>query len=245
MCVHLLPPADGARRSQEAPLLPASEAAASQPAPTPYLLACDRPRLQGTMHCVFHNGINSYHAYSAEGVHWTTPSTPMFSTALALNNTTAALTPFPSDAGTASATGSLASCTSAEDCSLLGTCESGRCKCSAGYTGPSCGQLDLQPVSSLQAATLWPQAGVSNSSAWGFTVAYDPADKLYHAVADVSCGCAEHSSVRSCTEYTGVLASGGYASSLVHLQSSRPDGGTYDYPYAFRIHNNRLPTKTS
>jgi hypothetical protein len=48
---------------------------------------------------------------------------------------------------------------------------------------------------------------------------------MYHAVADVSCGCGAHTAVRECTEFTGVLASGGYASSLVHLSSTRPDGG--------------------
>jgi hypothetical protein len=48
---------------------------------------------------------------------------------------------------------------------------------------------------------------------------------MYHAVVDVSCGCAvAHPAARECTEYTGVLASGGYASTLVHLQSRRPDG---------------------
>lgn len=114
-------------------------------------------------------------------------------------------------------------CASASDCSLLGQCSDGRCHCSPGYTGPTCGQLDLQPVSSFNSAQLWPQPGVPNSSAWGFTVAYDPADRLYHAVVDVSCGCDANSSVHACTEFTGVLASGGYASSLVHLQSSRPD----------------------
>jgi hypothetical protein len=72
---------------------------------------------------------------------------------------------------------------------------------------------------------VWPQAGVPNSSAWGFTVAYDPKDKVYHAVVDVSCGCDKGSSVGSCSEYTGVLASGGWASSLVHLSSTEPDSG--------------------
>ena len=63
------------------------------------------------------------------------------------------------------------------------------------------------------------RAGAANSSAWGFTTAYDPVDQLYHAVVDVSCGCGPHSAVRECSEFTGVLASGGYASTLVHLQA--------------------------
>ena len=118
------------------------------------------------------------------------------------------------------------SCAGAADCGLLGVCDGGSCSCAPGFIGDSCGQLDLLPVKGgLPAAELWPVTGAANSSAWGFTVAYDPADKLYHAVADVSCGCALHSAVRSCSEYTGVLASGGYASSLIHLESVRPDGG--------------------
>ena len=112
------------------------------------------------------------------------------------------------------------------ECQLLGKCsDGGRCVCAPGFTGTDCGQLKLRPAASLTAATLWPVAGAANSSSWGFTVAYDPADQLYHAVADVSCGCGLHSAVRECTEFTGVLASGGYASSLVHLTSTRPDGG--------------------
>eukprot|EP01052_Picozoa_sp_SAG31_P048478 SAG31_NODE_10161_length_1176_cov_1.168059_1_plen_121_part_01 len=81
-------------------------------------------------------------------------------------------------------------------------------------------------MESLESATLWPAAGAANSSAWGFTVAFDPADGLYHAVADVSCGCSDlRSPVRECSEFTGVLASGGWASSLIHLVSSAPDRG--------------------
>ena len=171
------------------------------------------------MHCIWHSGINSYHAFSADGANWTAIDTPMFSTAL--NISAAAPAPSPGTAAAAAA----APCASAADCSLLGSCSAGVCQCSPGYTGPTCGQLALRPAASLAAATLWPQPGVGNSSAWGFTVAFDPTDRLYHAVADVSCGCDKTSPVRECTEFTGVLASGGYASSLVHLTSSRPDGG--------------------
>lgn len=166
------------------------------------------------MHCIWHSGINSYHAFSADGKSWTAIHTPMFSTAL---NVSAAADDRSSGAAT--------QCTDDACCSLLGKCAAGKCKCAAGYTGPTCGQLALRPVPSLAAATVWPQPGVANSSSWGFTVAYDPIDKLYHAVTDVSCGCDAGSPVRSCTEYTGVLASGGYASSLVHLTSSKPDSG--------------------
>lgn len=114
-------------------------------------------------------------------------------------------------------------CINAEDCQLLGKCINGSCICAPGFKGPNCGLLDLQPAASLQAATIWPKAGARNSSAWGFTTAYDPIKQMYHAVVDVSCGCAAHSSIRDCTEFTGVLASGGYASTLVHLSSPHPD----------------------
>lgn len=99
--------------------------------------------------------------------------------------------------------------------------------CSYYYTSPpACGgsRILLNHARALNAMDMTPlTAGAANSSAWGFTTAYDPADQMYHAVVDVSCGCGAHSAVRECTEFTGVLASGGYASTLVHVQSSRPD----------------------
>ncbi len=144
-------------------------------------------------------------------------------------------------------------CTGAADCGLLGVCDSatgGTCSCAPGFHGESCGYLSLLPEQGLPAAELWPVTSAANSSAWGFTVAYDPADKLYHAVADVSCGCALHSAVRSCSEYTGVLASGGYASSLIHLESARPDGdwrvvSLLAPPTSFNPHLVRNPTDGS
>jgi len=169
-------------------------------------------RPDGSVHCIYHAGPDSYHAYSADGKTWTAPSTVAYNVSLGV-------------AASSQETTETSHCTTNSDCSLLGTCTAGKCSCAAGFTGAACGQLDLQPAASLGAATVWPQPGVPNSSAWGFSVAYDPDDKVYHAVADVSCGCDPSSTVRSCTEYTGVLASGGYASSLVHLTSDRPDGG--------------------
>ena len=100
-------------------------------------------------------------------------------------------------------------CGNDTDCSLLGTCVAGACQCHTGFTSPTCGVLDLLPVSTCigskaavdDAATgerrraprslpgvVWPLEGGPNASAWGFTVAYDPSDKKYHAVVDVSCG---------------------------------------------------------
>lgn len=182
------------------------------------------------MHAIYHNGPSSFHAFSSDGVSWTAPSTTLF-------NTTVALAPSPSESmaqrhrdpsrpSLLRANSGDVGCASDSDCSLLGSCApNGECRCLAGWTGSNCGTLRLVPIANVAASTVWPAAGVPNSSSWGFTTVYDPVAKVYHAVADVSCGCSAHSSVRECTEYTGVLASGGWASSLVHLTSTRPDGG--------------------
>jgi hypothetical protein len=37
-------------------------------------------------------------------------------------------------------------CQTNEDCLLLGTCEQGQCQCRQGFTGPECGQIDLDPA---------------------------------------------------------------------------------------------------
>jgi hypothetical protein len=44
-------------------------------------------------------------------------------------------------------------CKTADDCELLGSCESGICKCQPGWQGPTCGQLKLLPAPSHGA---WP-----------------------------------------------------------------------------------------
>lgn len=86
-----------------------------------------------------------------------------------------------------------AACGNDTDCSLLGTCVAGACQCHAGFTSPTCGVLDLLPISTSVDFTaafddvatgehrlaprslpgvVWPQTGGPNASAWGFTVAY-------------------------------------------------------------------------
>eukprot|EP00041_Stephanoeca_diplocostata_P018746 m.396028 g.396028 ORF g.396028 m.396028 type:complete len:409 (+) comp21107_c0_seq1:107-1333(+) len=142
-----------------------------------------------------------------------------------------------------------AHCQSDDDCSLLGTCTSGKCKCDIGFKGESCAQLDLVPVASLNDGWQWPERTVGNVSAWGFTVVHDTADGLYHAITDVSCGCADPSPVRSCTEFTGVLARGGYASMLVHMSSTQPTGpwrveGVVSPPTSFNPQLIRSPSGT-
>lgn len=95
------------------------------------------------------------------------------------------------------------------ECSLLGNRSGDRCVCEPGFTGGACQQLDLVPLKDLDAGWQWPLLDAKNVSGWGFDAVFDESDGLYHAVADVSCGCGQHTSVRDCTEYTGVLASGG------------------------------------
>ena len=123
-------------------------------------------------------------------------------------------------AGLAGLAGRAAACGSADDCSQLGACAAGACACLRGWRGASCGELDVAPAAPLAAGSqLWPLPAATRAgeaSAWGFTVALDPADKLFHAVATVACGA------------SGVLGSGGGDSWLAHLTSAAEDG-----PFAF------------
>ena len=118
-----------------------------------------------------------------------------------------------------------AACSTAEDCEELGDCVLGSCVCDAGFTGPSCGELDLLPNAPLEGCSeqdprLWPSNVASNNgsaSAWGFSPVFDPSDGLYHAFVTVACNA------------SGVLANGGGESWIAHLTSSLVDG---DYKYA-------------
>lgn len=67
------------------------------------------------------------------------------------------------------------SCTTDEDCSLLGVCSGGVCQCSKGWRGEDCGTLDLLP------APVPPLNGynVPNTSSWGAGVLADPGTGLY------------------------------------------------------------------
>jgi hypothetical protein len=105
-------------------------------------------------------------------------------------------------------------CKDDNGCELLGSCVQGTCVCARGFTGPSCGSVDLAPVPT-DSGMVWPKAPVNTAkvaSSWGFTVTYDPSDEMYHAVAAVACGGA------------GVIAGGGGNSFDAHLVSTRPDG---------------------
>ena len=110
-----------------------------------------------------------------------------------------------------------ASCTTDADCEMLGACVSSACVCFPGWRGPSCGSLALAP-SPARTSTQWPLAASSNSSAWGFTRVFDPADGLWHGLACVACG------------RTGVLGDGGGDSFIVHVTSTSGVGGWALHP---------------
>lgn len=59
------------------------------------------------------------------------------------------------------------SCSSDEDCSLLGKCEAGVCSCNEGWTGPSCATADLEPLDTTK--------GYQNktASSWGGRPVFD------------------------------------------------------------------------
>jgi len=108
-------------------------------------------------------------------------------------------------------------CSNDADCEMLGACVTGACACFPGFRGPSCGSLALGAAPAAT-ATQWPLAASPNSSAWGFTRAYDPADGLWHALACVACG------------RTGVLGDGGGNSFIVHLTSASGAGNWSLHP---------------
>jgi hypothetical protein len=70
-------------------------------------------------------------------------------------------------------------CVDDEDCELLGECRAnGVCVCAPGFTGPTCGQLDLAPADASTRGRVWPSnpqpAGPSGQIAWSFAPVYDP-----------------------------------------------------------------------
>lgn len=107
-------------------------------------------------------------------------------------------------------------CATDADCEYNGACTASACACSSGWTGPSCGSLDLLPAPAAS-ARLWPRASAiadGSASAWGFSVPmFDPADNLYHSFSTVACGAA------------GVVGQGGGNSWITHLTSASPDSG--------------------
>ena len=92
-------------------------------------------------------------------------------------------------------------CVNDLDCELLGKCDvsSGACACSPGFTGPSCGQLDLLPVPAATLGLVWPPHRApfvvpnrtadphATSIGWSFAPVYDPATKRYVAAIESVC----------------------------------------------------------
>ena len=117
------------------------------------------------------------------------------------------------------------------DCEYLGSCTAGKCACTPGFKGDSCGEIDFLPAPSDTRGILWPQpAQLSDNStfSWGFTVVYDEAQKTYEAVVNVGCCSPEPANPRGTC---GVTVGGTY---LVHLRSTEPDRG-YTAQGAFMV----------
>lgn len=111
-------------------------------------------------------------------------------------------------------------CADDDGCERLGSCVDGACQCRRGFTGPSCGLLDLAPALSQGPALQWPADAVNAAqfaSAWGFSVVHDPSDGLWHAAATVACG------------GNGVVADGGGNSWIAHLTSSAGPNGPWSF----------------
>ena len=133
------------------------------------------------------------------------------------------------------------------DCELLGACVAGACHCRPGFTGPSCGRVDLAPAAAETGGAVWPQADElrSNSSfSWGFTVVKDDSTGLYHAAVNVGC-CDLPSAVQPPTTCSVTVA----GTFLLHITSKYPDrgwepAGVFMAPTAFNPHLIRAPNGT-
>eukprot|EP01079_Euglenida_sp_SAG-EU17-18_P004191 gene4191-4499_t len=89
------------------------------------------------------------------------------------------------------------SCRSNLDCELLGQCQSGVCKCYPGFTGPTCGRLDLLPITqtSPQPGRVWPvstdpyypPASNHTSIGWSFAPVWDPVAQQYVGAIESVC----------------------------------------------------------
>ncbi len=68
-----------------------------------------------------------------------------------------------------------ADCSSEMDCSLGGVCVSGKCRCDATFSGPTCAQLNLLPAKKTPLIDIG-----TESASWGGVPVYDPSDKKWH-----------------------------------------------------------------
>ena len=115
-------------------------------------------------------------------------------------------------------------CTTPTDCELLGECVSGSCVCRPGFKGPSCGSVDLAPLSARTHGVVWPPsllesaASANTTFSWGFTAVYDEKAQLYHAAVNVGCCSQRLTPPETC----GVTVGG---TLLAHVTSKFPDRG--------------------
>ena len=72
----------------------------------------------------------------------------------------------------------MASCTTALDCSLAGLCISGRCKCDPGWTGQDCNSLSVSPNATTAVSSV-------NRTVWGGHAAFDSSDGVWHWLGGV------------------------------------------------------------
>jgi hypothetical protein len=75
-------------------------------------------------------------------------------------------------------TSSTAQCSSELDCSLLGACSDGVCKCDAGWGGSDCARMQLAPVRFPQGYGMVPALQADVNTSWGGDVIL--ADGQYH-----------------------------------------------------------------
>jgi hypothetical protein len=156
------------------------------------------------------------------------------------------------------------SCQDDHGCELLGKCVGGACVCKPGFTGVSCGSVALRPVAgagggaaavtsaAAAAPAVWPpQAALwgNTTFSWGFTVVWDPVERLYHAAVNAGCcglGKAQHWPPTNPPPTCGVTVGG---TLLAHVTSQFPDRGfrqrdIFVGPTAFNPHLIRAPNGT-
>ena len=90
----------------------------------------------------------------------------------------------------AAPTGVPGACTTSEDCSLNGVCNSGHCVCDAAWGGAHCTQLQLLPAPAPLNAAYPPASLLNTTTSWGGSVVKDSSNGRYHIfLAEMSNSC--------------------------------------------------------